>query len=90
MITVAGVAAEADEITDQRWSKQGFWWYWPVNNATHIDLQVAVISQQPLLHLDEVHRLVLHAEETHAALKDVEGIFTFLTVFVSGTAWTGK
>lgn len=71
-------------------SEDGFWWFWPVNDATHVDLQVAVISQQSLLHHNQVHWLVLQAEETHAALKDVEGIFTFLTVLFSRTTWTGK
>lgn len=67
----------------------GFWWLWPVDDATHVDLQVAVISQQSLLHHKQVHRLVVHTQQTHAALKDVEGIFTPPTVVVGRTTWTG-
>lgn len=74
-------------VVDQ-WN--GFWCFWPVNDATHVDLQLAVVSQQPLLHRNQVHRLVVEAQEAHAALKDVEGIFTLLTVVFSWTTWAGR
>lgn len=67
-----------------------FWWFWPVNDATHVDLQLAVVSQQSLLHHDQVNCLVVHSEETHAALEGVKRVSTFLTVVFRRTTWTRK
>lgn len=44
----------------------------PVNNSTHIDLQGAIVSQEPLLYHEKVDRLLIQGELTHAALKSSE------------------
>lgn len=54
----------------------------PVSDATHVNLQLAVISQQSLLHRHKVDRLSADAEEPHAALEHAKGVsaglgFTF-------------
>lgn len=41
----------------------------PVCDAAHINQQAAVVSQQPLLHLDEVDSLVIEIQQAHAALE---------------------
>lgn len=34
----------------------------PVSNSTHINLKVAVVSQQPILHLDQIDRMVIQSQ----------------------------
>ena len=62
----------------------------PVRDATHVDLQVAVVTQQPLLHLDQIHRSVVQSQEAHAPLEDGEGVVTVLTAPLCRTAWMRK
>lgn len=57
----------------------------PVNDATHVNLQMAVVSQQPLLHFDQVNSLVIQSQETHTSLKCVEGVLALLSALPSGT-----
>ena len=59
----------------------------PVRDATHVDLQVAVVSQQPLLHLDQIHGSALQSQESHAPLEDVPGVVTVLSGLLRRTAW---
>ena len=68
--------------------KEQFIGNWPVDDSTHVDLQVAEGSQLLLLHHDQVHVLVVQSQETHAALEDVEGVSAFLPFVFSRTAWT--
>lgn len=60
---------------------------WPVNDSTHVDLQVAVVSHLLFLHLHQVHFLVVHSKQTHAALEDSEGVPALVTVVFSRTTW---
>lgn len=63
---------------------------WPVDDAAHVDLQAAVVSQLLPLHLDQVHTLAVHSDETHAALKDVEGVPALWPAVIFGrAAWGG-
>ena len=59
----------------------------PVRDATHVDLQVAVVSQQPLLHLDQIHGSVVQSQEAHASLEYVERVVTVLSALLCWTAW---
>lgn len=34
----------------------------PVSNSAHINLKVAVVSQQPFLHLDQIDRMVIQSQ----------------------------
>lgn len=62
----------------------------PVNDSAHINLQVTVVSQQPLLYLDQVDRLVIQSQQTHTALKHCEGVPTLQTVILNRASWGGK
>lgn len=62
----------------------------PVDYATHVHLQVAVISQHPLLHLDQINRCVVEGEETHAALEGLECIGAGMAIRPSRAAWRGR
>lgn len=62
----------------------------PVNDSAHINLQVTVVSQQPLLYLDQVDRLVIQSQQTHTALKHCEGVPTLQTVVPNWATWGGK
>lgn len=57
----------------------------PVDDSAHINLQVAVVSQQPSLHLDQVDRLVIQSQQTHTALKPSEGVPTLQTALLNRT-----
>lgn len=46
----------------------------PVDDATGVNLHVSKISQQPLLHLDQVHRSAVGGQLTHAAQEAAEGV----------------
>lgn len=56
----------------------------PVNDSTHVDLQVAVGAQLLSLHRDQVHGLAVQTEETHAALEEAEWVSALLPVVLSG------
>lgn len=53
----------------------------PVQDPTHVHLQVAEVSQQLLLHQDQIHAPVLQRQETHAALKDGKRVQASSTFF---------
>lgn len=57
----------------------------PVCDAAHINQQVAVVSQQPLLHLVEVDSLVIEIQQAHAALEGRERVLTGNTAVLAGT-----
>lgn len=65
-------------------------WSSPVHDAAHVNLQVAVVSQQPLLHLDQVHRSVVQSQEAHTALEEVKGVVTVLATVLCWTALMGE
>lgn len=62
----------------------------PVSNSTHINLQVAVVSQQPLLHLDQINRMVIQSQQTHTALEHLVGVPTLQTGPLNRTTCGGK
>lgn len=57
----------------------------PVNDSTHVDLQVAEGSQLLLLHQDQVDNLVVQSQQTHAALEDIKGVPALPVISFSGT-----
>ena len=54
--------------------------YWPVDDSTHVDLEIAVVSYQHLLYLDEIHSIVIHMDVSHTALEHVEGVSALLVI----------
>ena len=55
----------------------------PVSYVACVELELVIISQQPLLNVIEIHRLAVDEDEPHASL---EGRSRVLTVH-GGTAW---
>ena len=67
------------------WVQVPFLVFLPVDNSTHVNLQVAEGSQLLLLYQDQVDTLVVHSQQAHAALEDVKGVPAVPLVSFSGT-----
>lgn len=46
----------------------------PVDDAAHVHLEVAEVSDEHLLHLDQIHQTLVQVDEAHAPLEIVGGV----------------
>lgn len=46
----------------------------PVDDPAHVRLEVAEVSDQHLLHLDQIHQTLVQVDEAHASLENVKGL----------------